>query len=136
MKKLKILALIVALVNPALSFAENNKIPGITISDSAVAIPDPIGTFASPVSVLNYDPRVDLQERNLTEGQADIAIRGGTFEGTGLRIGAIGIFDPQTGHYLAEVPFSPLMLSQPDVLTGLIILSMDLMLPQAQSAMA
>ncbi len=119
MKKLKSLTLILVLISPTLLFAENNKIPGITISDSAVAILDPIGTYATPVSVLNYDPRVDLQERNLTEGQADIAIRGGTFEGTGVKIGSVGLLDPQTGHYVAELPFSPMMLSRPEVLTGL-----------------
>ncbi len=54
----------------------------------------------------------------ITEGQADVAIRGGIFENTGFKIGAISLYDPQTGHYLAEIPIASAMLLSPQVLTG------------------
>lgn len=71
-----------------------------------------------PVSGLQFEPRVDVQARNMAEGQADVAIRGGIFESTGFRIGATGLYDPQTGHYLAEMPVAPAMLMPPTILTG------------------
>ncbi|MEO7599476.1 MAG: TonB-dependent receptor [Opitutus sp.] len=71
-----------------------------------------------PVSALRFEPRVDLQSRNFAEGQADVTIRGGIFENTGFRIGAVSLFDPQTGHYFAEIPIAPAMLSAPQILTG------------------
>ena len=71
-----------------------------------------------PVSGLRFEPRVDVQARNLAEGQADVSIRGGVFENTGFRIGATSLFDPQTGHYLAEIPVAPAMLESPVLLVG------------------
>ncbi len=71
-----------------------------------------------PVSGLRYEPRVDVQARNLAEGQSDVSIRGGVFENTGFRLGGISIYDPQTGHYLAEIPVPPAMLESPTLLVG------------------
>ena len=71
-----------------------------------------------PVSGLRFEPRVDVQARNLAEGQAVVSIRGGVFENTGFRIGATSLFDPQTGHYLAEIPVAPAMLESPVLLVG------------------
>lgn len=78
----------------------------------------PVGTYSSPISNLEYDPRIDLQSRNMAESQADVTIRGGIFEGTGFRVGSATLMDPQTGHYFAEIPIAPEMLSKPDVFTG------------------
>ncbi|MDR0353394.1 MAG: TonB-dependent receptor [Opitutaceae bacterium] len=71
-----------------------------------------------PVSALAFEPLVDVQARNMGEAQADVAIRGGIFETTGFRAGAVALYDPQTGHYSAEIPAAPAMLSAPTVLTG------------------
>ena len=103
-----------------LSVAGQNAVtlPGITVYSPRVANQSPAGTFAMPVSALRYEPRVDLQGRNLAEGQADVTIRGGIFENTGFQLGAVTILDPQTGHYLAELPVAPSLLSAPRVVTG------------------
>ena len=90
----------------------------ITVEASATANKLPVGTFDSPVSNLEYDPRVDLQSRNMAEAQADITIRGGIFENTGFRVGSATLLDPQTGHYVAELPIAPQMLTGPYILTG------------------
>jgi vitamin B12 transporter len=94
------------------------SLPEVTVYSPDVANQEPVGTFAMPVSALRYEPRVDLQVRSLAESQADIAIRGGTFENTGIRLGALPLYDPQTGHYFAEIPIAPAMLSAPEILTG------------------
>ncbi|TMP03507.1 TonB-dependent receptor [Pseudoalteromonas sp. S3178] len=90
----------------------------ITVEASPTANKLPVGTFDSPISNLEYDPRVDLQSRNMAEAQADVTIRGGIFENTGFRVGSATLLDPQSGHYFAEIPIAPQMLSGPDVLTG------------------
>ena len=90
----------------------------LTVASPRVANQAPGGTFAMPVSVLRYEPRVDLQARNLVEGQADLTLRGGTFESTGWALGAVSLGDPQTGHYLAELPVDPAMLTPPQLLFG------------------
>lgn len=92
--------------------------PEVTVHSPKVANQDSAGTFAMPVSALRYDPRVDVQARNLAEGQADVSIRGGIFENTGFKLGALNLYDPQTGHYFAEIPIAPAMLGAPDLLTG------------------
>ena len=94
------------------------RLPEIIVHSSRVANQSPAGTFAMPVSALRYEPRVDLHGRNLAEGQADITIRGGIFENTGFQLGALTVLDPQTGHYLAEIPVAPAMLTQPEIATG------------------
>jgi hypothetical protein len=93
-------------------------LPKLTVYSNQVANQEPATTFAMPVSALQFEPRVDVQARNLPEGQADIAIRGGIFENTGFKIGAVALYDPQTGHYFAELPVAPAMLTPPTVLTG------------------
>lgn len=94
------------------------ELPGVDVWDARVANTQPLSTFAMPVSILRYEPRVDIQERNTGEAQADVSIRGGTFESTAFRVGAVTLFDPQTGHYFAEIPIAPQMLSLPVVETG------------------
>ncbi len=94
-------------------------LPSLSVYSLQVANQTPVVTFAMPVSGLQFEPRVDVQSRNFAEAQADVSIRGGIFENTGFKLGASGLYDPQTGHYFAELPVSPAMLGSPRVLTGL-----------------
>jgi hypothetical protein len=96
----------------------SHDIENITVEGSTTANKEPVGTFVSLVSNLEYDPRVDLQSRNMAEAQADVTIRGGIFENTGFRVGSATLLDPQTGHYFSEIPIAPEMLSQAYILTG------------------
>src|SRR5262245_38234113 len=97
---------------PALS------LPDFAVLSGQVGNREPAGTMSMPVSGLRFEPRVDVQARNLAEAQADVAIRGGIFENSGFKLGALSLFDPQTGHYFAEIPVAPAMLESPVVLTG------------------
>lgn len=90
----------------------------LTVYSDDVALQRPAETFAMPVTLLRYEPRVDVQGRGFAEAQADISIRGGTFENTGFSLGAAPVYDPQTGHYFAELPVAPAMLAAPEVRTG------------------
>ena len=119
----RVVFLLVALaVLPALARAADDEIvhlPPFVTSTSRVANDSPVGTFPMPVSGLRFEPAVDVQARNFAEGQADISVRGGIFENTGFSLGAGALFDPQTGHYAAELPVAPAMLSPVRVLTGI-----------------
>ncbi len=94
------------------------QVPGMSVVGSGVANTDPAATFSSPVTLLRFQPFVDVQSRGLAETQADVVVRGGTFENTGFKLGAVNLFDPQTGHYFSEIPVDTLMLGQVQVLTG------------------
>ena len=94
------------------------ELPAYAVSFPRVALQDPAGSFPMPVTALRYEPLADVETRNLAEGQADVTIRGGIFENTGFRVGGVALYDPQTGHYFAEIPVAPAMLTAPTVLTG------------------
>jgi vitamin B12 transporter len=67
---------------------------------------------------MRREVRVDMQTRGGARFQSDITIRGGIFEGTGLMVGGLALFDPQTGHYSAEIPLDPAFFSGARLLTG------------------
>jgi vitamin B12 transporter len=98
--------------------ASEVTLPELSVYSPRVANQSPVATFAMPVSSLRFEPRVDVQTRNFAESQADVTIRGGIFENTGIRVGALSLMDPQTGHYLAEIPIAPSMLGAPEIVTG------------------
>lgn len=100
------------------SAEEVYSLPTLYLTEQLTANTAPVTTFAMPISNLEFEPRVDLQSRNMGEAQADVSIRGGIFENTGFRIGAATLLDPQTGHYFAEIPIAPEMLERPQILTG------------------
>jgi outer membrane receptor protein involved in Fe transport len=111
-------ALALALSAGCLRAQSTDMLPAVTVFSPSIANQAPAGTFAMPVSALRFDPLVDIEPRNMAEAQSDVTIQGDTFENTGLNVGALSIFDPQTGHYLMELPVAPVMLGAPQVLTG------------------
>ena len=93
-------------------------LPTLVINGQETANLLPVSTYDSLVSDLQFNPRVDLQARNMAEAQGDVSIRGGIFENTGFQVGAATVIDPQTGHYSAELPIAPEMMGNAQVLTG------------------
>ncbi len=98
--------------------ANGGALSEIIVNPTRVANTEPAGTFASAITVLRFDPQTEIQSRGMPEGQADVTVRGGLFENTGFKLGAATIVDPQTGHYVAELPIDPALLSAPSILTG------------------
>ena len=97
---------------------EREELDEITVTAARVANTRPAGTFSAVATALRFDPITELQSRGLPEGQADVTVRGGLFENTGFRAGAVTVIDPQTGHYAAELPIDPDLLDAPSLLTG------------------
>jgi hypothetical protein len=103
---------------PLILAQEPTDLPAVMVNSQEIANQTPAGTFSMPVSALRYEPLLDIQPRNMAEAQSDVTVRGDTFESTGLQLGAMSVTDPQTGHYLMELPVAPAMLGAPTVLTG------------------
>jgi hypothetical protein len=112
------LVLVLASLPPMAGAQSAVSLPKVTVNSPRVANQVPAGAMAMPVSALRFEPQVDIQGRNLAEGQSDVTIRGGIFENTGFKLGAITLLDPQTGHYFAEIPVAPAMLGTPEIVTG------------------
>ncbi len=102
----------------AAEVTEPESIETLVVEGQETANNESATSFSTPISNLAFNPRVDLQARNIEEAQADLTIRGGIFENTGFRVGGINLFDPHTGHYATEIPISPKMLTVPEVLVG------------------
>ena len=98
----------------SVSFAQENEttneLPTLTVIGQETANQRPVTTYETPISNLDFDPRVDMQSRNMAEAQGYLIIRGGTFENTGIQVGSATLMDPQTGHYTTELPIAPEML--------------------------
>jgi hypothetical protein len=101
------------------AMAEGSEISEITVRARRVANLRPAGTYAAPATTLRYDPLTELQSRGLAEGQSDVTVRGGIFENTGFKLGAVTIMDPQTGHYFAELPVDPSSMSDHEIAKGI-----------------
>ncbi len=99
--------------------AESEEISEITVNARRIANTRPAGTYASPATALRFDPLTELQSRGLAEGQSDVTVRGGVFENTGFKLGAVSLMDPQTGHYVAELPVDPSLMSTPAIYKGI-----------------
>jgi hypothetical protein len=94
------------------------ELPTLVLQSRETANERSAATYTTAVSNLEFDPRIDLQSRNMAEAQGDITIRGGIFENTGILLGSATLIDPQTGHYFAELPIAPEMLTPYQVFTG------------------
>jgi hypothetical protein len=119
-------AVALAAVSPTTVVAQSNatdeaatEIAEITVRARRVANQRPAGTYAAPATTLRYDPLTELQSRGLAEGQSDVTVRGGIFENTGFKLGAVTVMDPQTGHYFAELPVDPMSMSDHEVVKGI-----------------
>ena len=67
---------------------------------------------------LTYASGVDLRQRGVAGIQADLAIRGGTFEQTLVLLNGIKLSDPQTGHHSLNLPLNLNNADRVQVLKG------------------
>jgi len=91
----------------------------ITVKATRVANESPASSYATAATALRFDPLTELQSRGIAEGQSDVTVRGGLFENTGFKLGAVTVMDPQTGHYVAELPVDPGLMSVPAIYKGI-----------------
>lgn len=68
--------------------------------------------------ILSFTPGVDVRQRGISGVQADIGIRGGSFEQTLILVNGIKLSDPQTGHHMMNIPVPLISVQRVDVLKG------------------
>ncbi|MDA3865638.1 MAG: TonB-dependent receptor [Salinivirgaceae bacterium] len=77
---------------------------------------------AAPVSDLNelleYALGTDIRQRGHNGAQADISMRGGTFDQTLVLLNGVNLTDPQTGHHNLDLPLDLNSIDRIEVLTG------------------
>ncbi|MCS6809303.1 MAG: TonB-dependent receptor [Bacteroidota bacterium] len=75
-------------------------------------------TARSVEEVLRNIAGIDVRQRGIFGVQADISIRGGTFEQTLIMIDGIKMIDPQTGHHAMNIPLALDDIERIEVLKG------------------
>ena len=75
----------------------------------------PIQTVAD---ILQYLPGVDVRTRGANGAQADISMRGGTFDQVLVLLNGVPLSDFHTGHYALNIPVSTEMIERVEVLQG------------------
>ncbi len=68
--------------------------------------------------LLSYVSGVDIRQRGIGGAQADINIRGGTFDQTLILINGVPLADPQTGHHIMNLPLSNFDIERIEILKG------------------
>ncbi len=93
-----------------------NVVRTIAVITRAEVEPAPIPSLND---LLRSLPSLDLRQRGPLGTQADLSIRGGTFDQTQILINGINFSDPQTGHYSLDLPVELAGVSRVEVLQGL-----------------
>jgi len=68
--------------------------------------------------LLEYVAGIDVRQRGAEGVQADVSIRGGTFDQTLILLNGINITDPQTGHHNLNIPVSLSQIERIEILEG------------------
>ena len=68
--------------------------------------------------LLDYVAGIDIRQRGTNSTQADISIRGGSFDQVLVLLNGVNITDPQTGHYNLDIPLNLSDVSRVEVLEG------------------
>ena len=95
-----------------LPLAESNRSVQVILPREA-----PLGTD-SVVDLLRTDPSLDLQARAGEGVQADLAVRGTTFEQSLVLVNGLRVDDPETGHLNLDIPVPLDAIARVDVLHG------------------
>jgi vitamin B12 transporter len=68
--------------------------------------------------LLEYVLSVDVRSRGANGVQADISVRGGSFDQTLILLNGINVSDPQTGHHALDLPVSLKNIQRIEILEG------------------
>jgi iron complex outermembrane receptor protein len=68
--------------------------------------------------LLDYVAGVDIRQRGTNTTQADISVRGGSFDQVLVLLNGVNITDPQTGHFNLDIPLNLSDVSRVEILQG------------------
>jgi len=115
MKKILILLLAANILNAQTPTSELDSLPVLAQRPNFTLEKKDFFTF-SPVLDISKNLAAALNKRS--EMQTDIVFKGSLFENSGVMIGNANIYDPQTGHYLAEFPVPAIMLEKTNIISA------------------
>lgn len=75
----------------------------------------PVQTFSD---LLRYVQGVDIRQRGANSVQADLSVRGGTFDQVLILLNGVNITDPQTGHHNLNLPVDLSAIERIEILQG------------------
>ena len=70
--------------------------------------------------LISYAMNTDVRSRGSFGMQADINIRGGSFDQTLVLLNGMNISDPQTGHHTMDIPVDLTSINRVEILKGLL----------------
>ena len=140
MIKIATLMFTYTLLTMQFSFAQTDTLPGKThdlneIVISARRTPATYSQLARNISImdsvaleespgqsvqdlLEYTSGLDLRQRGTNGVQADLSIRGGSFDQNLILLNGINITDPQTGHHNLNIPVDKQAVDKIEILRG------------------
>ena len=68
--------------------------------------------------LLDYVAGIDIRQRGTSGTQADISVRGGSFDQVLVLLNGVNITDPQTGHFNLDIPLNLSDVSRVEILQG------------------
>ncbi|MCD7902125.1 MAG: TonB-dependent receptor plug domain-containing protein [Bacteroides sp.] len=114
-------------------FSENILLEEVTVTSSRISMPqaqtpklvtvitrDEIkkAPVNSILELLSYAANIDVLQRGPHGAQADISIRGGSFDQTAVLLNGVNISNAQTGHYSFDIPVNLSDIERIEVLHG------------------
>lgn len=94
-------------------FSESSRTINIITKEQIAAVP-----VVSVAELLHYVSGVDIRQRGAHGVQADVSIRGGTFDQVLILINGIKMSDPQTGHHSLNLPVDISNIERIEILKG------------------
>jgi vitamin B12 transporter len=110
-----------SVLNPVTVTASLQEMPASKTGRNIISIN---GAYFSQLPIhslddlLKYLPGVEVQQRGPAGAQADIVIRGGTFQQVLVLLDGLRLNDPNTGHFSAYIPISPVEIERVEILKG------------------
>jgi iron complex outermembrane receptor protein len=87
----------------------------VTVIDGKIISQLPVNSLDE---LLKYTSSVEIQQRGPAGAQADIVIRGGTFQQVLVLMDGVKLNDPITGHFSAYMPIVPSQIERIEILKG------------------
>ena len=86
----------------------------ITIDKKEIAT----SSVSSIDQLLDFVAGIDIRQRGANGVQADVSVRGGSFDQVLVLLNGVNITDPQTGHFNLDIPLNMSDISRIEVLQG------------------
>ena len=94
-------------------YSEMGRIVTVIDKETIASLP-----VASIDELLESAAGIDIRQRGAGNTQADISMRGGTFDQVLVLLNGVNITDPQTGHYNLDIPLNISDIKKIEILQG------------------